>query len=483
MQPCNRTHRLLRVLAITLALGLATCETIDDPTLQTQAPDAKRIALLAFDLDAIAAVEPHADVSLEVDGVVVARVGLETEAGTLQGRVAWPLTPGAHRVSLILRSDRSNSRGDLGLILDADDVVGVRVERVDDTLNLQLVDRAHVSSDSGVTVDYRGDARPQAWQQRLGDAPLVRVAAMLADPQLSVVTPVTVNRAGVDGIGPLVAWQPTRETLRPPPLVVPALIRLYTYCTCGKPVPRRHFTLRTRAGEELQGRTDAFGLVHVRGAELASINYGRGQRKRKRAYAFHRGESESRANILRAIESSDPNEALTGLLDLRNEPLPAARKRLHRLLDHPNEVLWRNAGIALSHYDDLREEIAGRVRLLNRGIDAPRQLFLLGALRRPAGIGAVMSRIQHPTAQVRRMAAWALGFIGHRDGVSGVRQLLTDEDASVRAAAALALGRCGDSAGIEALETMQEDPNPEVQRRAAEGITLLQMRVVNNPEN
>ena len=255
-------------------------------------------------------------------------------------------------------------------------------------------------------------------------------------------------------------------------------MRYYSYCTCGKPVTNRAYTLsgRTLAGEpvQLRGHTDFFGMLLARDIAEAGVDYGVGQRARKRSYDYVAGTEQTRHKVLGALNHPDPNDTLTALLDLRIDPLPGAKQQLIALLDKDNEVVWRNAAVTLSYYEDISpvvEHFIGRMN--DRGANTERVAFILGALRRPAAIAPLSDALKSDNAALRRVAAWSLGFIAHDDGRAVLAGHADDPNPAVRAEVALALGRIGGAESLDVLEDMQNDADPTVVRRARMAIERL----------
>jgi cyclophilin family peptidyl-prolyl cis-trans isomerase/HEAT repeat protein len=76
--------------------------------------------------------------------------------------------------------------------------------------------------------------------------------------------------------------------------------------------------------------------------------------------------------------------------------------------------------------------------------------------------------------RIRRRAALAIGRTGVADGVAPLTALLAkDTEAEVRVMAAFALGLLGDAGAAPALMTALSDPDPRVQGRAAEALGLI----------
>ena len=75
---------------------------------------------------------------------------------------------------------------------------------------------------------------------------------------------------------------------------------------------------------------------------------------------------------------------------------------------------------------------------------------------------------------MRRRAALAVGRVGLAEGVPPLAALLAgDRDAEVREMAAFALGLIGDRSAVEPLRAALRDPSTLVQGRAAEALGLL----------
>ena len=99
---------------------------------------------------------------------------------------------------------------------------------------------------------------------------------------------------------------------------------------------------------------------------------------------------------------------------------------------------------------------------------------LADATLTPAPVGALPSLLTDGEGRVRRRAALAIGRAGLADGVAPLTTALAkDVEAEVRAMAAFALGLIGDPSAAPALLPALGDPDPRVQGRAAEALGLI----------
>lgn len=515
-------HFAALVAVAALAL-LVTC----DPLPQGAAPPTEpgRVALLAVGLDAL----PGPLVaSLRVDGETVAELTLPAAPEALEGAATWSLAADDRPVQLAVdvRRDGVLLRGRTLGLTPEDGQVHRLEARLDGRGAVVLTpgQDGRLQAEVGATVDYRDTARGQAWLPRLGPQPAAAVAAILADPAIAVLTPVAASHSSADTIGPLVAFRPVAREATPAPTavasataperrapdplaaptlagdsaassaavthiarpapaarraetrdaqaVIPAWMRYYSYCTCGKPVTDQPYTLTTASGRRQEGRTDRHGMVLSRALDVESLNFGPSQRARTRSYAFIEGNPDTRVSMLRALDSADPNEALTAMLDLRAQPLPEARDKLVALLAHPSPVFWRNAAMTLSFYSD-GPEAALAAMGPRPETTAVRRLTTLGALRHPSAVDELADALADGDTEAKVEAAWALGFIGHPRGLEPLLNAARDASPGVRAEVALALGRIADAAAIETLEQLQGDAVPSVSERAREAIALL----------
>jgi cyclophilin family peptidyl-prolyl cis-trans isomerase/HEAT repeat protein len=87
---------------------------------------------------------------------------------------------------------------------------------------------------------------------------------------------------------------------------------------------------------------------------------------------------------------------------------------------------------------------------------------------------ALLAAAVDPSAEIRALAARALGRIGDPAGGERLAALLVDGDAGVRAEAAFALGLMGDVSAIDALSSAAGDVDPLVRARAADALGLLE---------
>lgn len=501
-----------------LALALATCQPADMHVVTAASPDDS--ALLAVDLDGFSGVsDAPTAIELVVDGQRVAHVTLPKDGSPLEGHAAWPIAADRDVMIEIVAVGRASHVRSHPLLVSAtrDEVIVVAPKvtsswRTAESLILRRLSSVVLTPPDTASVDYT-TSTAQARIGTLGARPTAKIAAILRDPQVSVVTPLAENDEHASRfIAPLVAFTaierqaprsaaheaghgakrttkvameaaqseatPTTQArvelprgadLRPyrATKAADAFVYYYSYCTCGKPVTDRAFTLTGRKanGEPVQiaGRTDFFGMVLAPGVHDAGVHFGRGQRARKRSYAFVAGTEQSRHDMQNALQHADPNEVLTALLDLRREPLPSAKDGLIQLLDADNEVVWRNAAVTLSYFDDVDGLVAEYAdRLFDGAKNAEKSTFILGALRRHTALPALHIALRSDNAALRKIAAWAVGFIAANEGVTLLTRLAVDPNSTVRAEAAYALGRIGDRRALPTLEALLSDQEPIV---------------------
>ncbi len=521
-----------RLAVFATALVLATCQPGDQMTPES-ADSQATTGLLVIDLDpVVATVTSVKKVRLLVDEQAVADLALP-RSGALEGHPTWPIA-GDRQVTVSLELVMGEyvwPGPTLAVDVAAGESVRLRAERDPrGRAALRLDGRVDLQPDDGATVDYADVNRGQAWLQRLGDVPAITLAGILADPQIAVITPTATENSNAASLGPLVAWRAigdakvasaaagtdskidgtrmlkpadqeavsaesaavagahcdaakqaeevAKEDVSAPPMdrPIPAYLRYYSFCTCGSAVVDRAYQLSTTDGRRHTGHTDRFGMVMIRDVEHARVDYGPSQRERKRAYPFIAGDPETRTAILRALETDEPNDVLTALLDLQAQPLPSARARLLALLEHDNPVIWRNAAMTLSRLPG--GALAGLEQLGPPPRDAAglqRHLTIHGALRHPEAIGWLARQLSDGLPAARVVSAWGIGFIGHPRGLNALEKAASDTDPAVRAEVALALGRIGHQGAMETLETLLGDADSAVARRAAEAVQLLQM--------
>lgn len=412
---------------------------------------------------------------LRIDGDVAGQVNVEPGQAPLEGSLAIAVAPGRHELDVALLTLAGTRRSNVTLSLDAGVVVPLDL---DEAGALQIQEAVRPGGDTLATVDRHDVGRGQARTPALGDDAVAALAAMLADPAVAVVTPAACEPGPVDALGPLVATPvPTLAgDAREPPY---AEWSYYSFCSCGKPVPQRPLTLTTDGGQTLQLETDRFGLTLLRERTIASLSYGEGQRPRPRSYSYVAGEADSRGAALRALASGVPGEMLTALLDIAADPQAALRPQLMSLLDADDPVVWRMAALALGEFAQvgasaaLEREAAHRVALLGAGVDVQRQIFVLGALRRPSSLPALIAAAGSAAPGARADAAWALGFVADDAGLPALMRLAEDAEPSVRRDAVVGLARLGDARAAGALRRLAADTDADVRRLAEHAGTWL----------
>ncbi len=312
---------------------------------------------------------------------------------------------------------------------------------------------------------------------------------MLADPRVAVVTPMAPLGAEVvdpalDALGPLVAAaSPSAPGGVSAPH--PADSAYYSYCTCGRPVPDRDFTLQIEGGAALSLRTDRHGLTLLRGDLIDGIDYGQGQRPRPRSYTYTAGDAGSRDAARAALQSGVAGEMLTAMMDFGDDPGAGAHAELLAHLDHPDPVVYHAAALALGKLAvvdaavalAVEREVGLRAALLGGGHDVLRQLFILGALRRPSALPALVEAAGSGAAEVRAEATWALGFVADPAALSALSALAEDADVAVRRDAAIALARSRHLEARSALERLAGDPDGSVAGLGRAGLSWLRRQL------
>ena len=224
-----------RLIPLSFAVILATCQPGDVADVGPAGEDVAT-ALLALDLDRIFAGDSGATaIRLHVDGQQVAQLPLIGN-GALEGFPTVAVAAsGRHEVVLELVGKPGLQRS-LAHTLDAgpDEVVRLLLQSSGaGRPHLTALPPERLSDRDGATVDYLRVDRGQAHLPRLGATPAQAVAAMLADPQIAVLTPLGEAAA----IGPLVAWPAAHEP-EAMPTSAPATVQAPTSSWQGLPLRR-----------------------------------------------------------------------------------------------------------------------------------------------------------------------------------------------------------------------------------------------------
>ena len=497
------TSRAVLVGAVMASL-VATCNEAppQDPALA----HGQAVGLLAIDLapsagDLRAAELLPTAIAIEIDGELAGEVQLPAPTGLLSGHATLPLLAG-DRHELVLRArfaDGTEAATEaVEVEVGADEVLVVPLDGVLEVADGALAGRSLVlgahrtlalPADTDLAVTFRDAARAPVVLSEMPPRPAAAIAAVLRDTQIDSVAPFTEVVSQADEVGALVAVQrpvvevstepavsvepaarraaeaevrpvasPVVVVPEPEPVLTPAptrpddFIYYYAYCTCGKPVADRPYTVETASGITLAGQTDRYGFVLHVGVGAATIDFGPRQRTRERAYAFAAADPDAHLpELLASLGSEIRNDQLVAMSDLRRAPLEGARGLLSELLDHPEEFVRTNAAVTLSHYDGLDGLVDARLALLGRAVargDAAQtvyELAVLGALRHPALVPFAAELAQgSDDPSVRGVALWALGFVA--DSGPAARAALGaaangDEYEENRAEARAALGR------------------------------------------
>lgn len=485
-------------------------------------------AILAVDLEPLSAPLREAGrlptaVDVVLDGAAAASATLPAPSGLLEGHLALPLIVG-QPTELVVRATY------------ADGTVEATAPRTvqaaeDEIVRVPVLLDAHRALAVGAEARVTLPLGTRLAVERLGHDAEVRearaaaIALLLSEPAVSAVTPFTEAPSAADEVGALIpgerptpgaaatarpstaaaptvkqvasstapsaptrasrptgqrdeatpritSWRLLRVTMGAAPRTAGELLSYYSYCSCGRPAPDRPYTLTLPDGRSLRGTSDPYGFVVVARGGAGSLDFGPTQRPRPRAYAFEPGDPALHATMLAALSSNDTNTVLTALLDLRDEPLAEATETLVTLLDSPEVSLRLNAALALVATPGVDLGSLVRRRLATLDDDPLAALPVLGALRQPAALDAVLLRLDADDAAVRAAAAWALGLIGDPRAIGPLEWALSDPDSAVRAQAALAVGRIGSYGSLDALEGMLVDTSDDVVGRVREAIAL-----------
>jgi HEAT repeat protein/cyclophilin family peptidyl-prolyl cis-trans isomerase len=96
--------------------------------------------------------------------------------------------------------------------------------------------------------------------------------------------------------------------------------------------------------------------------------------------------------------------------------------------------------------------------------------------------GDLLTLLNDAQPRIRRRAALAVGRVKLPEGIAGLTPLLqSDEDAEVRQMAAFAMGLIGDASAAPALMTALTDPDALIQGRAAEALGLIAHKAAAQP--
>lgn len=478
-------------LIAALATSVLTCNQ-DHGTAPT-GPEGAEVGLLALDLERLASALEESDrlpaeVEIFIDNEALGHISLPTVDGLLAGHatVAVPADETAELTLTVRTRDGIVMRAPPHEVALAEgELLRLPVAVDEDRLVWRSPRRFLLPPATNLAVYFRDLGRESVIISELPAAPARAIASILADPQTASVIPFTADPSETDEVGALVgipAPRPAAEqtavlekvvtptdgvalasaaTVAPAPVTIAVppeskaprdsaptssddYIYYYSYCTCGKPVPDRQYTLSTKDGRTFEGKTDRFGMVLHPGVMGGRIDFGKGQRQRERGYPYQPGTAEMHAAMLANLGSSIAKDQLTALLDLRKEPLEDARETLEALLDHPEQVAWLNAAVTLSHYAEIDGVVHGRLAILETLTDdaaISRELAILGALRHTAAGPPLAGFLVSTSADHRALAAWALGFIGQESGRAPLAAALGDDVPSVVTEVKAALAR------------------------------------------
>jgi HEAT repeat protein len=109
--------------------------------------------------------------------------------------------------------------------------------------------------------------------------------------------------------------------------------------------------------------------------------------------------------------------------------------------------------------DDTRPD---EVRLAAAASLAQHAARMEGTLVDPRAVKALVATKSASSPSVRKVAAFALGFMGGDEATAGLKSILDDSDRDVRYNAALALGRRDDPAALGNFREMLSDKDLEV---------------------
>jgi HEAT repeat protein len=93
-------------------------------------------------------------------------------------------------------------------------------------------------------------------------------------------------------------------------------------------------------------------------------------------------------------------------------------------------------------------------------------LVYIGRLRIQTALSDVIRFLQHPDAEIRGTAAWALDLLGNVDALPALLAALYDTDYHVRSTAGWALLHLGTAIIPDVVKVLRDDENPDAREMA-----------------
>jgi HEAT repeat protein len=158
--------------------------------------------------------------------------------------------------------------------------------------------------------------------------------------------------------------------------------------------------------------------------------------------------------------------AILAAAELRSPKLTAP---LVPLLDHPNANVRNKATYALGLIGDkaATKSLLAKLPSVRDGRMLNNISFALERLDRDAFYASVRGLVQHKQAIIRLNAAFVLGDVRRPEGLAMLEHALDDPSDLVKSSAVAALGKIGDPRELPRLEKLVKDSNPALREEAA----------------
>jgi HEAT repeat protein len=164
--------------------------------------------------------------------------------------------------------------------------------------------------------------------------------------------------------------------------------------------------------------------------------------------------------------------AILGAAELRSPRLTAP---LIPLLDHPNANVRNKAVYALGLIGDraATKTLLAKLPSVRDGRMLNNIAFALERLDREAFYASVQQLVDHKQAVIRLNAAFVLGDVKRPEGLGMLEKALSDPSDLVKTSAVVALGKIGEAREIPRLEKLVEAPNPALREEAVHAIFAI----------
>lgn len=180
-------------------------------------------------------------------------------------------------------------------------------------------------------------------------------------------------------------------------------------------------------------------------------------------------------DVAAALGAKNEDLLVSAILAAAELRAPRLTAPLIPLLDHPNANVRNKAVYALGLIGDkaATKTLLAKLPAVRDGRMLNNIAFALERLDREAFYASVRELSEHKQAVIRLNAAFVLGDVKRPEGLGMLEKALSDPSDLVKTSAVAALGKIGDKKEIPRLEKLVEAPNPTLREEAVHAIFAI----------